>query len=163
MKEQLHPLLDPLFMPITVAVFDRIITPQMIALNLLSADEDPIPPFGEEANDILMKSFVRGVWLALLKAEVSIPAGYPIEELELTDNLVKGFGDLRMTVSGNRLLLSFSGDGALIKEIDTPLNVKLAVDQRKNPQEPLVKLEMGKKPRFVPGQFHTLPASTPIQ
>jgi len=87
----------------------------------------------EEGMVYLFENIWMGIKLSLANAKIEYPAGYVPDEVELTDSLVKGMGQPRVSRLGNLLGLRFIGEKPLVGYIVSPLNLdEMRVDKHGN-------------------------------
>lgn len=87
--------------------------------------------------------------MALSRAEIEIPVDYSLDEVELGENVLSGFGAAALSIQENDLHLTFDGEGALIKSMTVPMDIEKALASRPEGDHTIVNVQIGLKPRFT--------------
>lgn len=147
-KLRLDPRLVKLHEGVVHKLYETKIEPLLIANRLMDPKKQPLPPMTEEGLDLLLSTIITSTAVALSQAEVKIPVGYALDEIELTDNMARDFGMATLTVNeaGNNLALEFDGVGALVQNLSLPLDVDKAMAEMVDDYEKLIQISIGKKP-----------------
>lgn len=121
---------------------------------MIDQEERPQAPMTESGLECLIKCLGNGLILAFSRAEINIPLGYMFDEIEITDNIVRASGtitlDIRKDASYDLLEVNFSGEGALVKSIFSPLDLDGALSSGKhNDQSPIINVQLGRHPKIV--------------
>ncbi|MBI5356710.1 hypothetical protein HZB78_03800 [Candidatus Collierbacteria bacterium] len=114
----------------------------------MGAEDQPIPPLTDDTLDLLLSTLVTSTAVALSRAEIQVPAGYSFDEVELSENMARGFGvgTIEIDEPENHISLRFDGPGALIQSFRLPLLIDAAMSERIDKGEDVISIEVGKKP-----------------
>lgn len=147
-KSKLDPRLTGLHKGVVFRVYETLVKPLLVTNKMIDAKEQPFPPMTDETLDLLLQTLVTSTAVALSKAEIQIPVGYAIDEIELTDSMAKSFGVAAIEVNEaeNHLFLKFDGPGALIQNFKLPLVIDAAISERIDMGEDVISIQVGKKP-----------------
>lgn len=112
-----------------------------------------VEPLTEGGADAFFQTLAAGLGVQFVKADIRIPAEYVIEEMALIDGMMETGGEVetRIDVDHNLLRVEWAGPGALIKRIETPLDVGKAVAALKSPEDIVSVVHFGPKP-IITGQ-----------
>jgi len=123
-----------------------LIEPELKTAGLLNADGEPCQPLTTGGLELLLRNTVTAIKLALSQADLStISPGCAIEELTLADNMARSSRPVKVNQAAGNLIVEFGGEGSLIRRIETPLDVDLAISKRLNPDDSIGKVDLGKK------------------
>lgn len=147
-KLELDPRLQGIHRSVVMRVYSELIEPSLMNQQLLVQENEPAPPLTDEGFELLLKNLVTSVGIALARAEINVPEGYAVDEVELTDVMVRNFGVATLGLLGNDIHLEFDGKGALVKSITTPLDVDKALAARPEGDYEVGHVEIGKRPRI---------------
>lgn len=147
-KIKLDPRLANLHKSVVFRLYETKIGPLLIAEKLMDTEEQPLSPMTEEGMDLLLNTIMASTAVALCQAEIQIPIGFALDEIELTNNMTTNFGTatVKADEANNNLSLRFDGIGALVQNLDLPLRIDEAMSLKIDKGENVIQIKIGKKP-----------------
>ncbi|GEM_PF-6711768 len=147
-KSKLDPRLAGIHKGVVFQVYEKVVQPLLVAAKMMDMEEQPLSPMTDETLNLLLSTLVTSMAVALSKAEIKVPAGYSFDEINLIDNMAKGFGiaAIEANEAENYLSFRFDGPGALIQSLKLPLVIDAAMSERIDRGDDVISIEVGKKP-----------------
>lgn len=135
-KFELDPWFEGLRRTLTRRITSDLVIPRLIDNQLLSSEGKAQISMTGTGIEELLRNVVHGVNIALSQTRLDIPRGSLFDEIEITDKVLEGLGEVDLNIEGNRLSLRFTGEDPMITSIKTPLDVNADISSQAGGEKP---------------------------
>lgn len=122
MAERIDPRLNGVFKIVTLRTAINVCDALVDAGLILKKDGDYVPnKMDEDGLNAMLNGVHSGVKAAFQNTKVIAPAGYGLDEIELTASMVDGQGRARVMCIGNAVGVGFDGKKRMFRSVVSPM------------------------------------------